>query len=88
MKSFLDKLEVKRYSLNTIKGYKSMFYDFLHFFNDKNKDIDFISKEDINLYQLHLIKSKNISESYQNQSINAIKFYYESVKGLRREIYD
>ncbi len=88
MKTFLDKLEVKRYSLNTIKGYKSMFYDSLHFFNDKNKDFDFISKEDINLYQLHLIKAKNISESYQNQSINAIKFYYESVKGLRREIYD
>ena len=30
---------------------------------------------------------RNVSESYQNISINAIKFYYERVLGDQRKIY-
>ncbi|WP_258101051.1 tyrosine-type recombinase/integrase [Marinoscillum pacificum] len=35
-------------------------------------------------YHVHLIKTKNISRSYQNQSINALKFYLEKVLGHDR----
>jgi len=31
---------------------------------------------------------KNISGSYQNQLINAIKFYYEKVLGMKRKVYN
>ncbi len=37
---------------------------------------------------LYLIKEQNISESYQNQMINAIKCYYEKVLKRPREVYE
>jgi integrase/recombinase XerD len=36
----------------------------------------------------HTTHQHKISESQQNQRINAIKFYYEKVLGLNREFYD
>ncbi len=50
--------------------------------------MDNIEKDEINGYILHLIRRKKISESQQNQRINAIKFYYEKVLGLNREFYN
>jgi len=35
-----------------------------------------------------LIRKIRISESQQNQRINAIKFYYEKVLGKNKELYD
>lgn len=35
----------------------------------------------------YLVMERNITESYQNQAINAIKFYYERVLGGQRKIY-
>lgn len=37
--------------------------------------------------KIYLVKENNVSESYQNQSINAIKFYYEQVKNNPRKTY-
>jgi len=83
---FVNLLQQKRYSENTIGIYKSYFADFMRYF--KEKKLEDISKEDINSYILHLIKNKNISSSQQNQRINAIKFYYEKVLGRKKEYYD
>jgi len=83
---YLETLEQKKYSLNTIKTYTSYFCDFQRYF--ANKDPDRISKEEINSYILHLIREKDISTSQQNQRINAIKFYYEKVLGSEREYYE
>ena len=85
-KEFTEKLVLLRYSENTIKTYKYMFRDFLNFFPDKN--IDDISDNDIKKYQLFLVREKNVSESSQNQSINAIKFYYEKVKHGYKKNYE
>ncbi len=46
-----------------------------------------VSKEQINSYILWLIRKKNISESQQNQRINAIKFYYEKVLEKPKQYY-
>jgi len=83
---YVNLLQQKRYSENTIGIYKSYFADFIRYF--KEKKLDDISKEAINSYILHLIKQNNISASQQNQRINAIKFYYEKVLGRHREYYD
>jgi integrase/recombinase XerD len=83
---YIEKLKLKRYSENTIRTYKYMFIDFINFFPDKN--IDEISENDIKKYQLHLVRNRNVSESHQNQSINAIKFYFEKVKHCFRKVYD
>lgn len=83
---YLEKLEQKRYSISTIKSYTAYFKDFIDYFS--NRDLDSIEKDEINRYILHLIRSQKISESQQNQRINAIKFYYEKVLGLNREFYN
>ncbi|MCF8226717.1 MAG: site-specific integrase [Bacteroidales bacterium] len=82
---YLELLQQKRYSPNTIKTYTSYFLQFQKHF--QTKQIEAVTKEEINDYLLELINKKNISESQQNQRINAIKFYYERVLGRQRECY-
>ena len=72
-------LKMREYSPSTIKTYISMFRMFLEYYSDKQ--LDEISEEEIRDYLIFLVEKKNISQSYQNQSINAIKFYYEKVLG-------
>lgn len=84
-KGYLEKLEQKRYSLQTIKIYTSYFKDFQNHFD--SKELTQIEPEEINEYLLDLIRKKDISASQQNQRINAIKFYFEKVLGRDREYY-
>jgi integrase/recombinase XerD len=82
---YIELLQQKRYAPNTIKTYTSYFLHFLQ--NFKHIKVEEISKDEINAYLLELINTKNISESQQNQRINAIKFYYEKVLGRNSEYY-
>ncbi len=70
-------LILNRYSIHTKKSYLSQFKKFLAFYRDK--DPGDITKEDIEQYLIFAIQKKLISESTQNQIINAIKFYYERI---------
>ncbi len=79
-------LVLKHYSLSSINTYKKMFTVFLTKF--MNYDLKNVSKAEIEQFIFDLIKLNNISESYQNQLINAVKAYYEHVLGLPREYYD
>lgn len=79
-------LVLKHYGRSTINTYKKMFSVFLTKF--MHHDLKSISKSQIEQFIFDLIKQHNISESYQNQLINAIKAYYEHVLGLPREYYD
>ncbi|MBN2282071.1 MAG: site-specific integrase, partial [Candidatus Marinimicrobia bacterium] len=86
VKKYKDLLIQKRYSENTFKIYCGYFQDFCNYFNNVN--LKEITTENINHYILHLIKTKNISISQQNQRINAIKFYYEKVLGRQKQFYN
>ncbi|MCK0132484.1 site-specific integrase [Flavobacteriaceae bacterium F08102] len=79
-------LVLKHYGQSTVNTYKKMFTVFLTKF--MHQDLKQISKAQIEQFIYDLIKLNNISESYQNQLINAIKAYYEHVLGLPREYYD
>jgi site-specific recombinase XerD len=81
---YLEKLERKRYSEQTIRTYTGYFNDFTAHFSGRN--LENITVEEINQYILGLIRDKGISHSQQNQRINAIKFYYEKVLG-REKLY-
>ena len=81
----LDKLVEMRYSPHTIRTYTHMFAEFSHFFG--NKDIDMRSEADIHKFLQYLVKDRNVSTAYQNQAINAIKFYYEKVLLHPRQFY-
>jgi integrase/recombinase XerD len=81
----LQKLETMRYSPQTIAAYKQLTEEFINYF--PTKDIDAITEPEIVAYIRYLVKDRGISASYQNQAINAIKFYYEKVKGGARKFY-
>jgi site-specific recombinase XerD len=78
-------LKMKNYSENTIRTYLSMFDRFIKHFG--GTDTDRISDSDIREYLLFLIVKRQVSQSYQNQAINAIKFYYEQVLGRPPSTY-
>lgn len=82
---YLELLERKRYSPSTIKTYCAYFSDFMEY--HKGRNIDRLKVADINKYILYLVNEKKISVSQQNMRINAIKFYYEQVKGGQRQYY-
>ena len=81
----LEKLEIMRYSPRTIKAYQQLFEEFINFYPAKK--IDDITEPEIVAFVRYLVQERGISSSYQNQAINAIKFYYEKVKGGARKFY-
>ena len=84
-KGYLELLEQKRYSPSTVKTYRAYFSDFMEY--HKGLNIDRLKVADINRYILYLVNEKKISVSQQNMRINAIKFYYEQVRGGKRQYY-
>ena len=83
--NYLQKLELKNYAHNTIKTYVSCFERFMNYYSDQT--INVLDENDIRNYLAFLIKT-NRSDSYINQAINSIKFYYEIVLGLPNRFYN
>lgn len=82
--NYLLKLELKKYANNTVKSYVSCFENFINYYKDEI--IDNLNENDIRVYLQSLIQS-NRSNSYINQAINSIKFYYEVVLGMPNRFY-
>ncbi|WP_353170702.1 site-specific tyrosine recombinase/integron integrase [Flavobacterium sp.] len=74
----------KRYSPNTINTYCEALKSFLIFCN--TKAIKDITNDDVILYNNNFILKHNLSSSYQNQIVNAIKLYFKIVKETAIEI--
>ncbi len=80
-----DKLKELRYSDSTINVYTnflSIFFTY-HYMYQPNE----ITNEQVRAYMRHLVQEREVSESYQNQMINAIKFYYEKILGSSKQTY-
>ncbi len=80
------KLIVQRYSESTVSVYRYMFREFLKYLYPR--PLHQVTMDDITKYHHLLVVKKNVSRSYQNQSINAIKFYLEQVSGMDRTKYE
>ena len=74
--SFKNYMNYRRYSQNTIKTYSDALEVFFRFF--QNKAIEDLTKEDLIQFNTDYILKKNLSASYQNQVINAIKLFYRN----------
>jgi integrase/recombinase XerD len=74
----------KRYSPNTIKTYCEALKSFLTFCN--TKAIRDITNNDVISYNTSYILKHQLSSSYQNQIVNAIKLYFKIVKDTSVEI--
>lgn len=81
---YLDKLEIKKYANNTVRSYVSLFESFINFYHEK--ELIHINDEDIRAYLQKLVREDR-SNSYINQSLNSIKFYYEMVLGMPNRFY-
>jgi integrase/recombinase XerD len=81
---YIALLETKRYSENTARSYVSLFNEFLTHF--PQKALHEINELDISEY-MHGITMSGKSSSYQNQAINAIKFYFEQVLDMPQRFY-
>jgi integrase/recombinase XerD len=82
---FIDKLKELRYSEQTIKTYKMCFEEFINYYH--KYDIGKIDESMIKAFLRYLVTERKVSASYQNQAINAIKFYYERILGGQRKVY-
>jgi site-specific recombinase XerD len=82
---YIKTLTLKKYSQRTIHTYCSMMRLFMEYYPDK--PLESVTDEDIREYLLYIIDEKKVSQSYQNQAINAIKFYYEQVLGRPTKTY-
>ena len=81
----IEKLKELRYSKHTIASYSDLFEEFLNYY--ENTDPEAITETMIIEFLRYLVNERRVSTSYQNQSINAIKFYYERVLGGIRKVY-
>ena len=62
-----------------------MFEEFINYYHTFN--IEQIDEKMIIAFLQYLVIDRKVSTSYQNQSINAIKFYFEQVLGGKRKFY-
>jgi integrase/recombinase XerD len=67
---------IKRYSPNTIATYSEALKHFTLF---SRKSIPEIDNNDVILFNNNYILDKKLSESYQNQIVNAIKLFFKIV---------
>lgn len=81
---FLQKLELKQYALNTSNTYINLFEGFINHF--KKWELTHINEEQIRLFLQGLVHQGK-SDSYINQMINSIKFYYEVVLEMPNRFY-
>ena len=81
---YLLKLELKKYANNTVKTYVACFEAFMNYY--KNAELMSLNENDIRAYLQKLIQDGK-SNSYVNQAVNSIKFYYEIVKEMPNRFY-
>lgn len=77
LETFKRWMRSKRYSESTIKTYLEAMRSFLVFCN--TKPINEICNDDVIQYNNAFILKNNISASYQNQVVNAIKLYFNTI---------
>ena len=84
IENFKQWLRSRRYSENTISTYSEALRSFLVFFRAKN--IAEITNHDVIIYNNQHILQKNLSASYQNQVVNAIKLFFKTIRNTNIEI--
>ena len=77
-------LRSKLYSEKTILTYCDALKSFLTFYSEK--PIQTITNEDVIVFNIEFIIKNKLSESYQNQVVNAIKLYFKTIRETQIEI--
>ncbi len=83
--AYLNELEIRKYSVNTVRTYIYCFEQFINF--HIKKPINDLGETEISTFIKSLMRQGK-SDSSVNQHINAIKFYYEVVHKMPNRYYD
>ncbi len=84
IEKFKQWMRSKRYSVSTITTYSDALKSFLVFY--KEKPVAEITNEDVIIYNNDHILKNNLSASYQNQIVNAIKLFFKTIRETKIEI--
>ena len=84
IEKFKQWLRSKRYSENTLINYSEALKSFLVFYREK--PIAKINNEDVIIYNNDYILKNNLSASYQNQIVNAIKLFFKTIRETKIEV--
>lgn len=83
---FIETLQLKAYSGNTIKTYRNEFAQLLYLL--KGVPAESLDTNRLRAYFLYCINILNLSENTLHSRINAVKFYYEQVLGNTKIFID
>ena len=78
IEKFKQYLRSKRYSESTLTTYSEALKTFLVFYREK--PIADITNEDVIVYNNEYILKNNLSASFQNQTVNAIKLFFQTIR--------
>lgn len=81
IEKFKQWMRSKRYSESTIATYSEALKSFLVFYREKA--IAEITNEDVIMYNNDYILKNNLSASYQNQIVNAIKLFFQTIRDTK-----
>jgi integrase/recombinase XerD len=84
IQKFKQWLRSKRYSESTIATYSEALKSFLVFYREKV--VVEITNEDVIVYNNEFILKNNLSASYQNQIVNAIKLFFQTIRETKMEV--
>ncbi|MBG6112066.1 integrase/recombinase XerD [Flavobacterium sp. CG_9.10] len=84
IQKFKQWMRSKRYSESTITTYCEALKSFLIFHSEK--PVVEINNEDVIIYNNEYILKNNLSASYQNQTVNAIKLFFITVRETKIDI--
>ncbi len=85
LKLYAQTLKIRNYSANTIRTYRYMLRKF--FYHHREMPLERISRQHIFDFLYKVVEEDKVSLAFQNQLINAIKYYYEQVLGEDRRTY-
>lgn len=78
IEKFKQWMRSKRYSESTITTYSEALKSFLIFYREK--PVADITNKDVIVYNNEYILKNNLSASYQNQTVNAIKLFFQTIR--------
>lgn len=77
--AYLESMRLRNYSMNTMRTYHSLLVKFFNSYNLNIEIINNFTEVEINKYHRQMIQSKKYAFSTINQSLNAIKYYYNEI---------
>ncbi|MCO5235219.1 MAG: site-specific integrase [Chitinophagaceae bacterium] len=86
LKRYIRELELKAYSLSTIKTYRNEFTQLLKLLN--RKPVYELTSDDLRRYMQYAMEHQGIKENTAHSRLNAIKFYFEQVLKKEKFFWD